>query len=409
MKLVFTPLIALAGVCALSGCKNAADEAEPAPTATVEVQPATEHSIEDALIAYGTVEFVQAHTRALTVQVESQVAERFVLPGTLVKAGQPLIRLVPSAMSRLDVDKATRDASVAEAEAQRVGRLHAQGLATDSDLRTAKAASDSAIQLRDSLNSRIGASGLTLRAPIAGSVDTFTAQPGDVIAPGTLLMRIADPKALFARIGLEPEDAVRVRSGQAVTLAALTTRAQIAAGKVTEVDARVDPQTRLAAVVVQPESTTNLVPGSAVRARIVLGTHEKALTVPRAAVLYTNEQPYLFISDEKKAHRRPVKVGLTDDTQVEILSGLKQGELVVVGGNYELEDGMAVQLPGADKAEAEDKDDAKGDAKGDAKDDAKDDTKDDAGASAKGQPAKDDAEPPPAKAKPANGKGADPS
>ncbi|MGH8137776.1 MAG: efflux RND transporter periplasmic adaptor subunit [Steroidobacteraceae bacterium] len=334
------------GVGALSGCKNAADEGQPAPTATVQVQPAARHSIEEALIAYGTVEFVPGQTRALTVQVESQVAERFVLPGTSVKEGQPLARLKPSATSRLDVDKASRDASVAEADAQRVGRLHAQGLATDSELRAAKAASASAVALRDSLNSRIGAAGITLRAPIAGTVDAFTAQPGDVIAPGTLLMRIADPKAVYVRVGLEPEDALRVTSGQAVTLSALMTRSHSTGGRITEVDARVDPQTRLAAAVAQPESVSNLVPGSAVRARIVIDTHENAITVPRAAVLYTDQQPSVFIADAGKAHRRPVTTGLVDDKQIEIVKGLKAGEPVIVGGNYELDDGMAIRVAG---------------------------------------------------------------
>jgi RND family efflux transporter MFP subunit len=387
MKLDLPSTMVLLGVCALCGCKNAADEAEPAPTATVDVQPAAAHSIEDALVTYGTVEFVPAHTRALSVQVESQVAERFVLPGTAVRQGQPLLRLIPSAMSRLDVDKAARDATVAEAELQRAGRLREQGLATDSDFRTAKAAAESAVQLRDSLNSRIGAAGLTLRAPIAGTVDAFTAQPGDVIAPGTIVMRIADPKALYTRLGLEPEDAVRVKGGQSVTLSALTTRAAISDGHISEVDARVDPQTRLAAAVAQPESIANLVPGSAIRARIVIDTHATALTVPRAAVLYTDEQPFVFIANGGKAHRRPVTTGLVDDTQIEILKGLKAGESVIVGGNYELDDGMAIQLAGADKSDDEGKEDAKEGAKSgaaDPKDDSKDDSKEGVTAGKKG-------------------------
>jgi RND family efflux transporter MFP subunit len=360
MKLVFVPLTVLLGVCVLPGCKRAADEAEPAPTATVEVQPAAAHSIEDALVAYGTVEFVAASTRSLTVQVESQLAERFVLPGTTVQRGQVLLRLVPSATSHLDVDKASRDASVTEADAQRVGRLHTQGLATDSELLTAKAAAASAVALRDSLNKRIGATGVTLRAPIAGVVDAFTAQPGDVIAPGTLVMRIADPKALYARLGLEPEDTVRVKSGQAVSFSPLNGRAPAADGRITEVDARVDPTTRLASAVGQPEASLTLVPGSSVRGRIVIDAHPDAITVPRAAVLYSEDQPFVFIAAAGKAHRRPVTTGLADDTQIEIVKGLKAGESVIVGGNYELEDGMAIQLVGAQKSDAEGQDAGKG-------------------------------------------------
>jgi len=201
-------LILLLG--AVHGCKNASEEPEPKPIATVEVQAATEQPVAHTLTAYGTVEFVPAHTRALTVQVESQVAERFVLPGTVVKQGQPLLRLIPSASSRLDVDKAARDAAVAVADAQRVQRLHAQGLATDSELRAARAAADTAVALRDSLVARIGAAqpddssangaathrGITLTAPISGAVDSLTAQPGDVIPAGTLLLRVDDPNAI---------------------------------------------------------------------------------------------------------------------------------------------------------------------------------------------------------------------
>ncbi len=97
MKLLFNCVLGSLGGCLLVGCKGAPDEAEPAPTAVVEIQPAARHSVDEALVAYGAVDFVAARTRALTVQVESQVAERFVLPGTHVKAGQPLLRLVPSA------------------------------------------------------------------------------------------------------------------------------------------------------------------------------------------------------------------------------------------------------------------------------------------------------------------------
>ena len=347
MKSVLVPVILVLAASLLCGCKGAADEAEPTPTATVDVQPAAQHPIEETLIVYGTVEFVPAHTRSLSVQVESQVAERFVLPGTAVKQGQPLMRLIPSATSRLDVDKATRDASVAAADAQRVERLHAQGLATDSDLRTAKAAEQTALQLRDSLIARIGTGGLMLKAPIAGTVDALTAQPGDLIAPGTVVMRVADPKAVYARLGLEPEDATRVKGGQPVTLSALTTRATVAQGKITEVDARVDPTTRMTSAVGMPESTMNLVPGSSVRGRIVLDSHPDALTVPRSAVLYSEEKPFVYVAEGGKAQRRDVTTGLSDDTQVEILKGLKVGESVIVGGNYELEDGMAIRLAGA--------------------------------------------------------------
>jgi membrane fusion protein (multidrug efflux system) len=346
MKLLFACMLGSVAGCLLLGCKGPTEETAPEPTAVVEIQPAAHHSMDETLVAYGAVDFLPARTRALTVQVESQVAERFVLPGTQVKAGQPLMRLVPSAASHLDVDKASRDATVAEADEQRQSRLRAQGLATDSDLRTAKAAAQTAMALRDSLNSRIGVHGVTLQAPIEGVVDTFTAQPGDVIAPGTPVIRIADPKALYVRVGLEPEDAVRVKEGQAVTISTLASNPTSVDGRISEVDARVDATSRLAGAVAQPEAGALLVPGSAVRARIVLVTHAEAITVQRSAVLYEDEKPFVYVAEQGKAHRRPITLGLLDESQAEITEGVNVGDAVITGGNYELEDGMSVQLAG---------------------------------------------------------------
>ncbi|HET9388751.1 MAG TPA: efflux RND transporter periplasmic adaptor subunit [Steroidobacteraceae bacterium] len=348
-------LILLLG--AVHGCKSGSEESEAKPIATVEVQGATEHPVAHTLTAYGTVEFVPAHTRALTVQVESQVAERFVLPGTVVKQGQPLLRLIPSASSRLDVDKAARDASVAVADAQRVQRLHAQGLATDSELRAARAAADTAVALRDSLVARIGAAqpddssangaaahrGITLTAPISGVVDSLTAQPGDVMPAGTLLLRVDDPNAIYVRLGVEPDEAALVHAGQAVTLWELFPHAAGHNGNVAEIDARVDQQTRLSMAVVHPDPDSGLIPGSSVRARVILETHSHALTVPRSAVLYANEQPFLYVAVDGKAQRRSISTGIRDGDLIEVTAGLKAGEPVVTGGNYELEDGMAIR------------------------------------------------------------------
>jgi RND family efflux transporter MFP subunit len=125
-------------------------------------------------------------------------------------------------------------------------------------------------------------------------------------------------------------------------------------GRISEVDARVDATSRLAGAVAQPDANAQLVPGSAVRARIVLDTHADAITVPRAAVLYEDEQPFVYVADQGKAHRKPVKLGLLDDTQAEITQGVNVGDAVITGGNYELEDGMAVQLAGQGEKEADD-------------------------------------------------------
>ena len=66
--------------------------------------------------------------------------------------------------------------------------------------------------------------------------------------------------------------------------------------------------------------------------------------MPRSAVLYSEERAYVFIVKDNKALQTWVKPGADSDKELEILSGLKQGDQVVVEGNYVLEDGMQVKL-----------------------------------------------------------------
>ena len=88
---------------------------------------------------------------------------------------------------------------------------------------------------------------------------------------------------------------------------------------------------------------SGLLPGEVLRADIVVATRTHVVTVPRAALLYAGEQPYLFIAAGAKAQRRDVKIGAQDGEVVEIIAGVKAGEPVVVAGNSVLEDGMGIR------------------------------------------------------------------
>lgn len=339
-------LLCIVTICGLYACSSSTPETAPStPTALVAVQQASSHTLDETLSAYGTVEFAAAAAATLAVQVESQVAALLVTSGAEVKRDQALLRLVPSPTTRLDLGKARRDADLAAAERDRMQRLRGEGLATESDLLTAVNAASTAAALRDSLAARVGPDGMqTLRAPHDGIVDMLAVQPGDVLAPGAVALRIAAPDALQVRLGIEPEDAQLVAAGQPVWLVPLNPGAATVTAKIFGMDRRVDPQTRLIAALVRLPAHSGLLPGATLRAEIVVATHRNAVTVPRSALLYAGEQAYLFVAGDGKAWRREVKAGVHDGDAVEIAAGLKPGEAVVISGNAVLEDGMAIRV-----------------------------------------------------------------
>lgn len=345
MKLLIVCPVLLTTATLVAACGSGTPKAPAtAPVALVELELATTRSVAETLTAYGTIEFSAADMITLSVQVESQVAELLVTSGEEVTSGQALLRLVPSPTTQLDVDKARRDAVAAAAERDRLRRLRADGLSTESELHAAASAAETAAEMRNSLNARIGDDGArTLRAPRTGIVDTLTVQPGDILVPGSVAVRIAAPDALQVRLGVEPSDASRIAVGQLVQLAALTPGAAAVATQIAGVDRRVDPITRLIAALVRLPRGSGLLPGAAVRAEVVVAHHDNAIGVPREALLYDGEQAYLFVVQDNVAQRRTVKTGVHDGDIVEVVDGLRAGESVVIAGGAVLKDGMATR------------------------------------------------------------------
>jgi RND family efflux transporter MFP subunit len=181
-----------------------------------------------------------------------------------------------------------------------------------------------------------------LRAPREGIVDVLTAQPGELLAAGTVAARIGDPAGLQARIGLESGDARRVAVGAVASISALEAGAATVSALVTAIEGRVDKESRLAAALVPLPAAAALMPGVPVRGRIVVARHAHAVAVPRAAVLYDGDAATVFVVAAGKAQRRVVHAGISDGEFTEITDGIKAGESVVTTGNHELEDGMAV-------------------------------------------------------------------
>ena len=335
----------------LTGCGGSREEDTIKPDAAVQLASVASRDFNDVVVAYGVVESPAATARAVSVQVESLLTQLQVEQGEAVKRGQALARLAPSATTLLEAQRAERDAQAAQAELQRVEHLRAQALATESELQAARATAASAAALRASLAARVGpAGGLELTAPVSGVIDGLTARVGEILAAGSVVVRILEPASPLVRLGVEPAALAGLAQGAVVQLADL--RGQDAgSGRIVGIDQRVDPQSGLAGLLVRAPGALAVASGTRVRARIIRATHRQVPGVPRSAVQRDGADTYVFVADAGKAQRRVVHLGYDDGDAVEITEGLQPGESVVVLGNNELTDGMAIHV---DKAAAPD-------------------------------------------------------
>jgi RND family efflux transporter MFP subunit len=333
--------LTLAILLAACGSSEDAADSEAKPVALVALAPARQGAVDETLTVYGAVEAGAMGKHVLAAPAEATVVAIEAPVGTKVGAGQVVVRLAPSPTSRLDYAKAATDAATAQAAYARAQRLRADGLVSDADVETARAAALSAGATRASLGARNGA--LTLRAPTAGFVESVASAPGDLVAPGTAVASIAGSGNLRARFGIDPAQASRVRPGMVLRV---TPPSGIPfSAPVLSVDPVVDPTTKLASLFVNVPAGSGIGINSALNGQLDLGSTGggAALTIPYGALLDDAGQPYVFVVTKGVAHRRDVETGAVSGDRIVIVKGVKPGDQVVTEGGTALEDGMQVR------------------------------------------------------------------
>jgi RND family efflux transporter MFP subunit len=333
----------IAAPLALLAACSASDETDTAavtPVALVTLAPATQGAAREDMTLYGAVEPGPEGRMSLVAPAEATVAEIRVATGTTVHQGQVIARLQASAQGRADAAKAASDAAAADKAFARATRMRGDGLMSDADVETTRAAAAAADALRNSFASRTA--GFVLRAPAAGTVDTVAATVGDLLQAGAAVASIIRAGALRVRFGIDPDSAQAVHPGMTIRIAGTGSHAPIAAA-VDTVDANVNPQTRLASVYARVPAASGLRIGETLSATVAVAGAGDALTIPYAALLDDGGQPYVFVVAGGVAHRRDVETAASSGARVAITKGVRAGERVVTAGGTAVEDGMKVR------------------------------------------------------------------
>jgi len=190
-----------------------------------------------------------------------------------------------------------------------------------------------------------------IKAPFAGVITKRYADTGSMIQTGISSETQSMPLVTLAQENLlrlvipVPESAVsRIRLGSPVEVS-VSTLGKKFEGKVARFADQVDMATRTMHTEVDvPNPKGELVPGMYATASLVLNDERNALAVPVQALTRAEDSiTVLLIDKHNKLEERPVKIGIEAPDQVEILSGLAEGDLVVVGNRSQLQPGMAVQ------------------------------------------------------------------
>lgn len=174
----------------------------------------------------------------------------------------------------------------------------------------------------------------TVTAPIPGVVLARNATVGAVASEGAPLFEVADLSSLWVDLHIFGADAQHIRPGVPVTVTRMSDGAtvQTTLERVLPGTATASQSTVARATIANTDGLWR--PGSAVKARITVEQQPAQLMVPLAALQTFRDWEVVFIRHGDAYEVRPVELGKRDAKQVEVLSGLKAGDQVVVEQSY---------------------------------------------------------------------------
>jgi HlyD family secretion protein len=196
----------------------------------------------------------------------------------------------------------------------------------------------------DDLEKRAGA--LTVRAASSGVVYGLPRRPGEAVAAGQVIASVVDPERRRVRARVDQPDLPRIAPGQKMYLAFDGLPRERWEGKVSEVAPGLrDVGGREVGEVLGEVSDPKgkLPTNAAVDVQIVTGEKSGTLVVPRAAVIRDGDRRFVYLLEDGRARRRDVEVGLLGLSEVEVTTGLKEKDRVILPGAATLSDGLRVQ------------------------------------------------------------------
>jgi membrane fusion protein (multidrug efflux system) len=329
-------------VLALAGCggKQAPKAKQEAP-ATVTTTRLQAQSWNDSLEAIGTAS--ARESVAITAKVSDVVTRLAFDSGERVRAGQ-LLADMNSAAQRADVAAAQAQLRDAEQQLRRGSELAAGQLIASGQLDTLRANRDAAAAALQSR--RAAVADRTIVAPFAGVLGLRQVSPGALVTPGTVITTLDDTSLIRLDFTLPEATLASLAPGQAVAARSDAYPGESFAGRIADIDSRVDPQTRAVKVRAElPNPDGRLRPGMLLRVSVALPAR-RALVLPELAVQQEGDRSYVFrVAGGGKGdtvEEVPVVIGTRQAGKVEIRSGLRAGDRIVVEGTVKLRPGSHV-------------------------------------------------------------------
>ncbi|MDO8953934.1 MAG: efflux RND transporter periplasmic adaptor subunit [Gammaproteobacteria bacterium] len=327
------------------------------PAVTVTVATSKAEVWQPSLSSVGTMDAVQGVN--VSSQVAGMVQEIDFSSGQMVRKGQVLLKL------NADVLKAQLQGNLAAVKLAQINydrslKLFKVGAipkaVLDNNLSTLQEDEASVAQTEQSIIQTI------IKAPFSGKLGIRQVNIGQYLNPGDTITNLQTVDPIYVNYFIPQEDIGKLSVGQAVLITVGTYPGVTFPAKINAIDAEVSDNTKSIAVqalVKNSNPETQLYPGMFANVTTLLPEQNNVVTVPQVAISYTLYGDSVFVVTDqtdksgktiKTANRVYVTTGEQRGDEVQILQGLKAGQVVVKDGQIKLQDTNPVTIANSDSS-----------------------------------------------------------
>lgn len=186
-----------------------------------------------------------------------------------------------------------------------------------------------------------------IKSPISGVISERFIKVGNMIGTDQQVFQVTDFDPIQAVIYIPEHERSKIRVGQRAELTADALPGTLFFGKVERISPIIDPTTgTFKATVYMDLGQEELRPGMFGRVKIVYDTRENTKMIPKAAIISEDEIQSVFVIKDSLAFRKVIRTGYVNGTNIEVIDGLEDGEIVVTTGQGSLADSTKVNIVG---------------------------------------------------------------
>lgn len=312
-------------------------EKPPVNVVTVALSPTT---ITDRINLPG---YIEPWTRLkLMAKIKGSITEVLVNDGDRVKKGDILARIEADDF-RIAVERAEATYNLTKAEYSRDKSIYDKGVIPTAALDTNRTNMQRA--KADYENAKLLLSRTSITSPMDGIIRRMDAKVGLQLSVGDPIAEILEIDRMKGVIGIPESDVTAVRKLENVDLTVQALGDRIITGKKHFLSPSPETTARLYNLELEIDNSGGeVLAGMFVRADVVKKRIDDTLTVPFYSVISRNDEQYVYVEEEGVARKRNISLGIMEKWMVQVTSGLKPGDKLLIEGHRDVEDKQKIKI-----------------------------------------------------------------